>query len=371
METSTPDKPSIPAAHYVDNSHWYVGGHTLPAQYLPSPMTGASVSGLVATDSVATTVRLSCLNSNCTFPGTDGGSYSSMGFCSSCTGITDSIRGRFIASNQTVSGASGYAFELSDETSINLFDQGSWTDWIDIMAANCSLFPCLRNYEGAVVKRALQESLVSSTPTNVSNAGSDSHRAIFEDRPVIMSPCDVDGQSRPERTECHGAARMRLFHAVGPEHGHRGLPVHVAHGVCPYAWLSNMGNLDPSTITCDWDGGKLAPGRPTTTVCTHVNWGWVALPNAWTALTLVLLVAAVTKSSLDRGVRPVWNSSVFPLLFHGLMYEADDKQTLVDVGHMSQAARQMDVMLGKARLDLSLVGGADGHSKQRSGGWVG
>ncbi|KAJ8123657.1 hypothetical protein ONZ43_g450 [Nemania bipapillata] len=220
--------PTVQAAHYVNESDWYVGGHSLPSPNLRTPMKGAIVNGLTTADSTN---------------GYGGVSYSSIGFCSRCTDITDSIRERYINSNETSSGASGYAFELSDGASINGVEQGSWmqvvsntkeenydvqqnisfltftfkscsrsfnattrdtqytcenrhanlphlSSGLDILAANCTIFPCLRNYEGSVVNGALKENVVSVVPTNLT----DKVHTIVNDLPVIKSPCLVDGQ---------------------------------------------------------------------------------------------------------------------------------------------------------------------------------
>ncbi|KAI1128314.1 hypothetical protein F5Y10DRAFT_177003 [Nemania abortiva] len=463
-------KPTVQAAHYVDPTDWYVGGHTLPAPYLRTPMKGAIVNGLTTSDSEAAFVGFDCPTGNCTFPSYAGVTYSSIGFCSRCTDITDSIRERFVHSNETSTNSSGYAFELTDGASINTFEQGSWMQVVshsegysaeqiisfltftyescsrfinattgytqyncehshaslphlpnnlDILATNCSISPCLRNYEGSVVNGALKETVVSVVPTNISDLAG-RYRTIVDDRPVIKSPCLVDGQPF-DTTNFSSVPQVpgRNFtwaiqdeqNITAPTECTYSMPWALNFGVvdflstslngtCLYEWLSSA-DLDPSVITCDWDGGNwllenmYAGGNATvdtvsgildnlatsitnrmrvtglgvdgkgpgvtlgdalrTTVCTRVNWGWVALPAALTGLVLLLLVVAVTQSWIDSDARPVWKSSLLPLLFHGLGYEVNNQQMLVHVDQMKAEAQQMDVRLGKGELDFWLM----------------
>ncbi|KAI1182528.1 hypothetical protein F5B17DRAFT_184554 [Nemania serpens] len=462
-------RPSVQAAHYIDQSDWYVGGHTLPSPYIRTPMKGAIVSGLTTSDSTNGFVGFDCPSGNCTFPSYGGVTHSSIGFCSRCTDITASIRERYVHANESVTGSGGYAFELADGASINNFDQGSWMQamshsrgysaqqdmsfltfsfegcsrsinattgntqyrcdhnhtnlphlsrGLGVLAANCSLFPCLRNYEGAVVNGALEERVVSVVPTNISDLAG-RYRSIVDDRPVIKSPCLVDG--KPFDTTNFSSvppAPGRNFTWAIQDEQNITAPMECAYsmpwalnfgivdslysslnGTCLYEWLSSS-DLDPSIITCDIDGGNwlltdfYAGGNATlatvsgildnvatsitnrmritglgpdgkgpgvvlgdalrTTLCTRVNWLWLVLPAALTGLTLLLLGAAVVQSWRDGEERPVWKSSLLPLLFHGLGYEVPNKQSLAHVDEMKAEAERMDVRLGKGELDFWL-----------------
>lgn len=461
--------PSVQAAHYIDESDWYVGGHSLPAPYLRTPMKGAIINGLTTSDSTNGFMGFDCPSGNCTFPSYDDVTHSSIGFCNRCTDITASIRERYVHPNETAIGSGGYAFELPDGASINNFEQGSWMQAVShsqgysaqqdmsfltfsfegcsksinattgytqyrcdhnhahlphlsrglgILAANCSLFPCLRNYEGSVVNGALDERVVSVVPTNISNLAGP-YRSIADDRPVIKSPCLVDGQ--PFDTTNFSSvppAPGRNFTWAFQNEQNITAPMECAYtmpwalnfgivdflstslnGTCLYEWLSSS-DLDPSVVTCDIDGGNwlltdfYAGGNATlstvsgildnvatsitnrmritglgpdgkgpgvvlgdalrTTVCMRVNWGWVALPTTLTGLVLLLLGTAVTQSWIDGDGRPVWKSSLLPLLFHGLGYVVPNKQTLVHVHEMKAEAQRMDVKLGKGELDFWL-----------------
>ncbi|KAI1148198.1 hypothetical protein F4825DRAFT_454714 [Nemania diffusa] len=448
----------------------------IPAKNRPSKqlttsirLIGAIINGLTTSDATAGFVGFDCPTGNCTFPSFDGVAYSSVGFCSRCVDITASIQERYVHSNETDSGASGYAFEI-DGASINSIEQGSWMQVVshsqdysaqqditfltftfknctrsinattgytqyscerrhanlphlpqdlDVLAANCSLFPCLRNYEGSVVNGALKEEVVSVVPTNISDLAG-RYRSIVDDRPVIKSPCLVDGQVF-DTTNFSSVPQVpgRNFTWAIQDEQNITAPMECAYtmpwalnfgivdflqtslnGTCLYEWLSTA-DLDPSVITCDWDGGNwlledmYAGGNATlatmsgiidnlatsitnrmritslgvdgkgagvvlgdalrTTVCTRVNWGWVALPAALPALVLLLLMVAVAQSWRDRETRPVWKSSLLPLLFHGLGYEVHNQHTLVHVDQMKDEARQMDVRLGKGELDFWLM----------------
>ncbi|KAI1196960.1 hypothetical protein F5X97DRAFT_324884 [Nemania serpens] len=462
-------KPSIQAAHYVDQSDWFVGGHSLPAPYIITPMKGAIINGLTTSDPTNGFVGFDCPSGDCTFPSYDGVTHSSIGFCSRCTDITASIRERYVNPNKTVTRSGGYAFELPDGASINNFEQGSWMQAVshsgeysaqqdmsfltfsfegcsksinattgytqyrcernhanlphlsrglNILAANCSLFPCLRNYEGSVVNGALNEHVVSVVSTNISNLAGP-YRSIADDRPVIKSPCLVDGQpfDATNFSSVPPAPGRNFTWAIQNERNITA-PMECAYtmpwalnfgivdflstslnGTCLYEWLSSS-DLDPSIINCDVEGGNwllsdfYAGGNATlgtvsgildnvatsitnrmrltglgpdgkspgvilgdalrTSVCTRVNWGWVALPAALTGLVLLLLGTAITQSWRDSDGRPVWKSSLLPLLFHGLGYEVPNKQTLVHAHEMKAEAQRMDVRLGKGELDFWL-----------------
>ncbi|KAI7775159.1 uncharacterized protein LA080_007302 [Diaporthe eres] len=76
----------------------------------------------------------------------------------------------------------------------------------------------------------------------------------------------------------------------------------------------------------DWTAPEFASGTMwNSTVCTQVEWGWMAFPAALEVTTLVLLVTVIVMSLRDHGRRPVWKSSTLPLVFHGIR---DNKETL-------------------------------------------
>lgn len=54
------------------------------------------------------------------------------------------------------------------------------------------------------------------------------------------------------------------------------------------------------------------------TVCAYFDWPWLLLPGGLVAADLVLLVIMVVSSYHGGPRRPVWKSSILPLLFHGL-----------------------------------------------------
>jgi len=480
--------PSIKAAHYVDETDFFIGGHTLPSAVLRTSMRGAIVDGMINSQSPSIFGGFICESGNCTFPSYEGVTHSSIGFCSKCDDITGSIRERFISRNESSTGNAKRVFQLNSQTQITLDEQGSWmvatayqspqapyvhtqdfslltftyascepffnetsnrtekackhdhphlphlSSGIDIMAANCSLFPCLRNYEGSVVNGALKERLVSTTPTNVSISDDirDHPRLPFDDFPVIKTPCLVDGVSYDANNISSVPAKPGRNMTWAIQDGGKNItaPLECAYsmpwglnfgitntletslnGTCLFEFLSNTGGeaTDPSNINCDWDGGNWLlvdmynKGNATlssvakvvgnvatsitnrmrntgldahrdgpgvvrgealrTTVCTRVNWRWIALPAVLTAIVLFLLLWVLAQSWWDRESRPVWKSSPLPLLVHGLGFHVTGRQALIHVSEMKVVATKTDVRLGKGALDFELVESRDGSGK--------
>lgn len=112
-----------------------------------------------------------------------------------------------------------------------------------------------------------------------------------------------------------------------------------------------------------------------TTVCTYVEWPWIALPAMLTTATAVLLAGVVGKSWRYRASRPVWKSSILPLLFHGpragILEDTDSTMPSTTLHNMRQIADGMYVKLGEDKVNMVLVGVEDKRESSMKIRWRG
>lgn len=470
-----------------------------PAPGLRAAMAG----GLTNPGSTASSVLFQCPTGNCTFTEHNGVTYSSIAYCSSCEDVTEDIKEAPLAGGSDFNDTQaeidqGYVHYLSageENVTISYGDvRNSWLtvrasedEWwsanftvlsftragcqetangdetsvdctggsdsnaaqheanpflpadLNMVAARCTVRPCLRNYHGAVRNGRLEETVVSRTMANGSN-GRWSHNTgghPGKNIPVAQSPCLVDGAwydwtnftavpRRPGRNftslwqDGHGAdvpwectyfvlfvypgALLDFFQAA--LNGSCGTGDYTStmstQPMCPEAswmlaplWRDGQATLastadvleglataitnrlrntgaaayDPENAFGYYNatGPALVGGAAwETTVCTRVEWPWIALPAALTVATAVLLAGVAGKSWRDRAARPVWKASILPLLFHGPRAEtrarggeADSTVPLATLGDMRQVADGMHVKLGKGEVDMVLVGMED------------
>ena len=76
-------------------------------------------------------------------------------------------------------------------------------------------------------------------------------------------------------------------------------------------------NPQPESATRDLAEGTVLQND----VCTVVDWKWLLLPVVLAALAAVLLGSAVVRSWIHRRERPVWKSTVLPILFYKESFE--------------------------------------------------
>ncbi|EQB55347.1 hypothetical protein CGLO_04732 [Colletotrichum gloeosporioides Cg-14] len=82
-------------------------------------------------------------------------------------------------------------------------------------------------------------------------------------------------------------------------------------------------------------------------ICMRVDWPWLVYPGVLLVLTLVLLATTYAQSCRDRGRRPIWKSSILPLLFYG----AETQHTYLDTQRGSLDARQALPLMQLAELE--------------------
>lgn len=97
-----------------------------------------------------------------------------------------------------------------------------------------------------------------------------------------------------------------------------------------------------------WDmTADVALGRVhTTEVCVRFQWRWLVLPACLLAVSALLLLATLLADGLSRRRRPIWKSSLLPLLYYGFAQPpAVELGQAVDVRHLDAKSKKMPVHL--------------------------
>ncbi|KAH0435815.1 hypothetical protein CcaCcLH18_04597 [Colletotrichum camelliae] len=255
----------------------------------------------------------------------------------------------------------------------------------DIVAANCSLRPCLRRYHANVSNGVLKEELVSTSPVSPVNMSyvqanvADEVRNTFVYRNfsyvTMVEPCiisdvwyDWSNISQAPRdgvdwtswdtgdTLYNAPSKCLLSMDPGELFGIRRFLIETLKGSCSKGtggsnrpdfslesgrivcqggfWvdaLFNNGNATFDDISTAF--GSMATAltnrmraRGQMSICIRVDWPWLLYPGILLVLTSILLAATYAQSCRDRGRRPIWKSSILPLLFYG----AETQQRYLD-----------------------------------------
>ncbi|KAH7146350.1 hypothetical protein EDB81DRAFT_488501 [Dactylonectria macrodidyma] len=426
---------TISAAHYSTDQVEIVG-HGLPVPLLNGKMKVAAINGLMGTET-ANGAPFNCSTGNCTFPEYQGITHSSVGFCRSCEDLTHTVKEKY--SNET-----GWQFYMPHGPTItygvttdwmlslanlrySTLNQDAWTTaftlltftfasckrkdlltyscdhdypnmpnisaFAGVLAMNCTLYPCLRNYRGRVSNGVLEEKTVSTSRINTT-----------EGWLAFKSPCMVDGQPY-DSSNFSSVPRIpkRNFTSVYQDGKNVTAPIEciyemsgeVGFGISEFfsdmlndtcIYDSAVSQIGPDVIVCDgsrpWLTGLYNEGQATfasvknnlegavlgitnrlrttgdnayrnetgavsgttirTTLCTTVVWGWIAVPTVLTAATILLLATSMIQSWQFAATRPIWKSSSLPLLFHK-MYSGTSNALYLD--QMQGAAKDIKIRL--------------------------
>lgn len=256
-----------------------------------------------------------------------------------------------------------------------------------VLAVNCTFYPCIRNYNALIETGALRETPVSQIRMKVNESLLRYPESILQDPGALLEPCFVDGQPY-DRYNISRVPKItgRNFTTLWTPQGTLQAPAECVYRMscatsqalseyfrldlfgktkcwwqpsidgfssvaCPTQtwWLESLFNRGFATFesvdsllqnvslavsnqmrthgtNADWTAREFASGTMwNSTVCTQVEWAWMAFPIALELITLVLLVTIIVMSLRDHGRRPIWKSSTLPLVFHGIR---DDKETL-------------------------------------------
>lgn len=258
-----------------------------------------------------------------------------------------------------------------------------------VLAVNCTFYPCIRSYNALIGTGVLRETPVSQIRMEVNESLLQYPESILQDPGAILEPCFVDGQPYDRYNISRvPKITGRNFTTLWTPQGTLQAPAEcvyrmsftISQALIQYLRFDLFGNnkcwselqvdgFSPSWVACprkawwleslynrgfatfesvdsllqnislaasnqmradgtnaDWTAPEFASGTMwNSTVCTQVEWAWMAFPAALELVTLVLLVTVIVMSLRDHGRRPIWKSSTLPLVFHGIR---DDKETL-------------------------------------------
>ncbi|PHH71499.1 hypothetical protein CDD80_5234 [Ophiocordyceps camponoti-rufipedis] len=264
------DGARIPVAMHLpgeDSGYWY-------ASTLGYKTQGAIFSGLTNPSGNESNIQVQCSTGNCTFPETLGVPHSTIGLCARCLDTTSLVKvservdpedrsltrgknssvamlndmmlsvkdyGSILKARSEVNYNLSFADslmtpefdEIAAKSSIANFSIMTFTELKDqhcrngtlnascVVAASCSLYPCMKKFRASVVNGRIQESIVEEVPseTNRTDLPADNYD-YHHDRVMIKSPCLVNGQIYDETN----FSSIRAEDVMG---GARTIPVYV------------------------------------------------------------------------------------------------------------------------------------------------
>ncbi|CAO2655539.1 Nn.00g043420.m01.CDS01 [Neocucurbitaria sp. VM-36] len=251
-------------------------------------------------------------------------------------------------------------------------------DFINVVAAGCTFYPCVKNFHGTVDDTIFTETIVSETPLLTIPHTETNY---WPNREHFNSPCVVDNltytlanvSSIPEGNHNFTYTFVEGKNVSVPEqcvYAVSGVYTQTLSEFMDETVLGNctfpaITNLDNTPTSSDWDTatcqgwwlkslinkgyatfqridanmeaiatavtseirkqGNDPNGEPAfvkgtvfrATVCTQFDWIWLAFPLTLIALTTLLLFAMCGKTLFEKNSVPAWKSSVLPLLFTG------------------------------------------------------
>lgn len=473
---------SVPVAEYLDyhtDIGTYNGGDSF---IVSPEMSIAVLEGLVGSTDQVNQISASCPTGNCDFQSADGGptSYSSLAMCSSCEDITDHIIETHIVRG-THSGYWSYNISETDPTYLTIEDGSiifksndypfmniqapnngrspspstsvefmsftmadcsmpahysdrlDWYDKVDcskssrfpglqnkvgLIAANCSLNLCVRDYVSRIRNGKLEERTVSIREDVIpiyewSTTDPSSYK-------FIKDPCFLDGQRyttenlsqvahSPGRNftsllvdvewvevplDCTFGVDDEFISAIFQDLHHTFQTSCKAASWGPYSnWINcferwwytplfNQGNASLNSVSNAFERLSLAitarmratgmnaygtePGRAVGTVtrsavCIQVSWPWLTLHIFLILWVGTIFAIILYKSWILREVQPIWKHSGLVPFFHKLRCEEeqDGKTTRtsspVELSSMEDAAAKMVIQFRQHEGGYSFV----------------
>lgn len=255
----------------------------------------------------------------------------------------------------------------------------SYWDKVNVVSTACALYPCVKDYHGAVVDTEYTETLVRETPAkrspydvevSIADQTVFNDHCIVDQRPVtldnlssnsydsrMLNTTYFDGRNVSVPHECFYQFPGAYIRAIqeflsGVLTGGCSMPPtsYFTYGSDPRAWttvtcdnawwlksLYNNGNATFNTIDANMEAvvvamtnelrrtGSAWNGTPLhvqgdvsrATVCTRFDWKWLSFPLALLVLTTIMLVIVGVKTLFDKQQTPIWKSSALPMLFTG------------------------------------------------------
>lgn len=409
---------SIPVANYVIGNYYRIAAGVWE---ITVDMKGTMIQGLTNPRSKDLAIKASCPTGNCTFPdyGT-GVTHSSLGLCSRCTDKTADVNGPDKNGNITLSMSkylpdmwisleSGAPFlsvlasagTMADVTILAASNSPctNSTDGLvcphinaptpasklyggvgDFVAATCTLYPCIKSYNGVVWEGTLNETIVATeeVPANLSTFLNTANYT------ALRSPCILDNTGT-WYTEANVSSAPKIaghtwdsvissgknitapdacLYKLNPIYA-RAMSAFITEafdGTCSYDtrqgadlncderwWLSPLYNqrnasyqslsaaMDDfaTAVTAKFRTSGFGPYEPLTfdqtqgagygaqgtvlqtSICTSLDWRWLFLPCDLLVISAALLAWIIARG-LKQSWDPIWKASVLPLVLNGV-----------------------------------------------------
>jgi hypothetical protein len=358
---------------------------------VPLSTNGAIYSGLFQTQAPnGNDILASCPTGNCTFP-----RYQSLGFCSKCANITDSLH---LTKTPLGTTLSTYKYRLpnglSFTTAENMMYMMNATYGLDLLkikteglplilnftaitspgygvppevqisATECALYFCVNTYEARITEGVFSETRTAiATSSNTSTLWT----YIEEDFAITPDTCYFNGTryEKPYKNpkDCiytvNWLSRLAMQNSLSPLLKGKGTlfmsnrpswTPSTAHAI--YGTEGNLTDMSTmfesmaSSLTLN-ARSKVCSASVNGTTWTvqsfvHVRWNWLILPGALVVLSLVFLVVTVVHTRNQY----IWKSSPLALLFSDLTVESSGPlKASPTLRNMEDTSRKMEVWL--------------------------
>lgn len=335
--------------------------------------------------------EMECSTGNCTFA-----TYQSLGFCSSCTDITDLLHhstrydeeSQFLEDVYTLSNGLSWSTILASAilmnastymdllrldmgnaalivnfTAISLSIDSAFSDTPQPHATECTLYFCINTYEAVV-----REGQLSENQTLVATSSNTTSLVHDELQDFILTPstCYFNGTHIQDPDDDYencvykvdAFSRLALKNSISPLFNgsaaslntYRQIwtdPIQALYGTAgtfteiesTFKSLALSLTNNARTKICN---SKVEGTAWTTQSYVHVRWQWLALPAALLALGLSFLVVTVVKTRNQY----IWKSSPLALLFSDLSTETSPfTESDPTLSTMDQNAKDLKVCL--------------------------
>lgn len=359
---------------------------------VPLSTTGALYTGIFESQSPnSNTIMMDCPTGNCTFA-----PYQTLGFCSQCANITDSLDlnitgfGFSMTSqeydytlpngwNFTTSMSMQYLMNATSSRDLLKIDTNglplvnNFTAITaagygvppDISATECALYFCVHSYEASVKSGRFQEKLVGTS----SNSNYSSTAASLDNIAVTPDTCYYNGTKQPDNDHCtyevSWLSQVSLGNSLSPLlKGSGSLFVsnrpdwssetaRAIYGIQGnLTEIATMFDSIASSLTTHARSKVCAATVPGTTWTVEsyvqVRWLWMILPIALVGFMLIFFVATVWNTRHQF----IWKSSPLALLFSDLSVETPNAfQVNPDLSKMEKTSQKI-----KAKLETTANG---------------
>ncbi|KAK0620037.1 hypothetical protein B0T14DRAFT_566823 [Immersiella caudata] len=354
---------------------------------LPAESMNSVLAGLTTPEYASENVLgFQCSTGNCTFPAFSGITYSSLGLCSSCEDLTSMVTqspkcpSRITGKDDYTQCEYTFAPPNAPNVTIDMYSNffrvktsGSWVGGVGLrpfdvfnltflsrslagcrgengklgcpslshlpelsnkdfnftmVAARCSLFPCIKHFHGSIHNGRLTEKVVSATKLEANYTSTIPNEVVGVSNPCFVGNEVYDSTNMSIAASKYGEDTINTTTKVPLLAPASKRVSNVSAAVTNR--VRSIGLVWDSTAETDFyfrelnmETDRLFAAGTTLQdrLCIQVDCRWLLLPAGLTFVTFALLVISILRTYWKGGV--IWKSSVLPLLFHGFRDKVD------------------------------------------------